>query len=328
MDELEQRIRAARPISGHRALPLTDRAKRELADLIVADALHPERAGLDPLPPPRRRRRAGRLTIGIAIAVAVSAVVGGVGLTMPWLEQPVYARTPAPLVPTAVDGSATELLRALSDGLAERTPSSTIRYQSWELDVTFDDRMQVDEVGTEPRDYTFELTTDGARLETRRGEPYDAAGNPVVIPGYDVGTLIEAHDYGPGYAFAWDEPPSTATDFGPYLMRGFDELSTGQQFLFLGEMLRERSPTTEQVRAALDLVSTLPNVEVDGRVTDRLGRTGISFSAADDRDRGGFRDHLIVSDQGLGIIAVETTYEGNDYPFLPQGAVMSYVAIE
>ena len=41
MDELERRIRAARPVSGNRTLPLTDRAKRELAELIRSEVKDP-----------------------------------------------------------------------------------------------------------------------------------------------------------------------------------------------------------------------------------------------------------------------------------------------
>lgn len=36
--DFDQRIRAARPVSGHRALPLSDRARRELAALLLADS--------------------------------------------------------------------------------------------------------------------------------------------------------------------------------------------------------------------------------------------------------------------------------------------------
>ncbi|QTV79160.1 hypothetical protein [Microbacterium sp. NIBRBAC000506063] len=44
MDEIERRVRAARPTSGHRDLPLTDRAKRELAELALVDETAPARA--------------------------------------------------------------------------------------------------------------------------------------------------------------------------------------------------------------------------------------------------------------------------------------------
>ena len=37
MGELERRIRAARSVSGSRDLPLTDRAKRELAELLLSE---------------------------------------------------------------------------------------------------------------------------------------------------------------------------------------------------------------------------------------------------------------------------------------------------
>ena len=79
MDELERRIRAARPMSGNRDLPLSDRAKRELADLVLSSP-HAMPGRRPPAQPLRRktRLRTQRLVgvaAGLVVAIAISTII-------------------------------------------------------------------------------------------------------------------------------------------------------------------------------------------------------------------------------------------------------------
>lgn len=77
MDELEARLRAARPISGHRSLPLTDRAKRELADLMLAEHQAARATPVADVPGAGRQRR---WTRSISAAVIAAVALSGVGI--------------------------------------------------------------------------------------------------------------------------------------------------------------------------------------------------------------------------------------------------------
>ncbi|MFK0403142.1 hypothetical protein ACIQTT_12480 [Microbacterium sp. NPDC090225] len=112
MDEIERRIRHARPASGHRDLPLTDRAKRELGELIIADGAQ----GTARQVAFRRRRRAWVFVPAAAAAVAVAVVVGTIAL---WPSSAPEALTPTPTPATASTGTSatsSDAMRALADG--------------------------------------------------------------------------------------------------------------------------------------------------------------------------------------------------------------------
>lgn len=68
-DDLDKRIRAARPTSGNRDLPLTDRAKRELAELMLEG---------DRRQVPRRRRIPTALVVAVALVILVPFGIYGV----------------------------------------------------------------------------------------------------------------------------------------------------------------------------------------------------------------------------------------------------------
>lgn len=90
MDDIETRLRAARPTSGYRDLPLTDRAKRELAELMLAE--RPQSVAASTGQAHSRSRFATRRFVVpvVVIAAAVSGVGVGAAATQwgPWTYVP------------------------------------------------------------------------------------------------------------------------------------------------------------------------------------------------------------------------------------------------
>ena len=176
MDELERLVREARPISGHRSLPLSDRAKRELADLLPGDRSTVSQRGRRFVPPRFLR------VAGIALAMAVVAVFGMVATTSVLNPQPTYAATPRMLQPTETAETAQELLTQMAQELVEpnQLPEEpyVIRVQAWTL-ATNDDGVAISSSIT-PENYEFTRGVDGAfRTTVTFGQPVDGDGTPV-----------------------------------------------------------------------------------------------------------------------------------------------------
>jgi hypothetical protein len=218
----------------------------------------------------------------------------------------------------------------LSANLKAAEHTSTITTHSWARSMTVGEDGAIEKSTIEPEVRTVEHGRDGSRIEVRRGEPYDSDGRPIHVDGYPIGELIWEQDFAPGeFDFVYGEPPTTAAEFGAVLRAptGAAEFTTGEYLLELNSMLLQRPITTEQTSAALGFLAGLPDLEVEGTVVDRLGRSGISF-ATGSRTPGEFVDRVIVSDEGLGILSVETTYVGHDRTDVQAPSVWSYVAFE
>lgn len=220
------------------------------------------------------------------------------------------------------------MMAQLNTGTSQQ--SATIRSQSWALSMTIGDSLKVEAVTVQPEIRTLTHTSKQSTIEVRRGKPYDSAGNDVQIDGFVVGELMWAQEFGPGeYPYIFGDPPASAREFGPFLLRpsGLPSLSTGGYLLELQSLLGERALRPEETVALIDFLSTLPNLEVEGIGVDRLGRPGVSFTAAD-RLPGEFVDRIFISDEGLGVLSIETSYIGTGRSDVRAPAVFSYTAWE
>ncbi|RZU66455.1 hypothetical protein EV379_2812 [Microterricola gilva] len=325
MDELERLVRNARPISGHRSLPLSDRAKRELADLLPGDQSSVSRSRLR-LRPSRFLR-----VVGIALAVAVVAALGTVATTSILSPQPTYAATPRMLQPTETADTARELLTQMAQELVGSAQLAEAPYaisvQAWTL-ATNDDGVAISSSIT-PENYEFTRGADGSfRTTVTFAQPVDGDGTPVsghALPA--EGDLSWEESWAPGeYQFLFPTRfPDNAEVVGPYLstLSGGDSPSAGAVIQALNSVLMEQQLNGTQQVALLTYLAELSDLHVVGPVVDRLGRNALLFTA-NDTDRAGYEEHLIVSPDTGKILATETVYTGNDRTDIHSPSVVNY----
>lgn len=324
MDELERRLRAARPISGHRDLPLTDRAKRELADLMLAEpARAPRRTGVRP-------HRWNLIVYAAAAAAAVLTVVPVVAtLTM----QPAHAATPPMLTTTTVSNNARDLLEEMGDVVADdlsqqMTDPTQITVQTWVLH-TDDDGDPLSSVVV-PENFAITQTSDGTRTVTvTAGAPIDREGRPAsgnTVPAEGAPLWEEAWEPGeylPLYPNSLPTEPAQIAAFFAEVVG--EEPSAAQLIPELNSLLLEQTLSPAQESALLRYASTLPDIELVGSTTDRLGRDGMVFTATNP-DQPDYAQRLIVSPTTGHILATETIYIGTTRTDIASSSVVSYFA--
>lgn len=327
MDELERRLRAARPAPGSRDLPLSDRAKREFAELVLSTPATPGaryRAGR--LDARRRNRRIVGLTgAGATLVAAISLVFGFAQ------APPATAMTPALLDVTEVDMSAHDLFTGLTELRRQDVPapSDTIRAQTWVLNTTVNEDGDVTSSTVEPQWNQTTFQSDGTvRVQVTAADPFpgqDTAGLPA------PGTVLAEETYQPGeYERPYPEPvPTNAGLIGDYLAQisGNDKLSVGEALVEISGIVSNVILDTDQETAILGYLSTLDGLTVAGEVTDRLGRPGVAVTAAD-RENGEVEDILILSTQTGKIVAAETVYVGSTRTDIRSPSVIDYAAWE
>lgn len=324
MDDLERRIRDANPSSVRPGDPLSARALRDL-DRIKRIA-----------EPPRRRRTSTWIGAGtIAATLALIAAAVGFGIFSSDHRSAVYAATPQLLQASPLPESADILLGEFSMNARNRTaqhPANHVTYQTWAV------QLHVDE-GVPPQPFVqpqvvtscWEPDLSGS-FTIVAGDPYAPAGAEAVdtTRAKPPGTVIVNDSYGPGeFPLVFrDEPPSDGAAMRTYLLEAvgmsgstdaIDLLRAVQAFL------SQRVPTAQQEAAILDALRDSDGLNVYGRVTDRLGREGIAFSA---EGPGPVRlEHLLIVEPSSGeIIAAETIYHGGDPTIaLPIPAVLEYL---
>ncbi|MFT4230191.1 MAG: hypothetical protein QM602_07885 [Microbacterium sp.] len=331
MDELERRIRAARPMSGHRDLPLTSRAKQELADLVLSRpnaTLSRARAASRQHDRRRMTRRLVAASTGIAMVAAATAVV--LNILVP--SGSAQAVTPAPLVTTAIGESTTETLEGLEmvKQADDAAPQHTVRLQSWELHTEIGDEGSIVSSSVEPHWSETTFADDGSvRILLTAADPFpgqDAEGLPT------PGTVLADETLEPGeYVSTYDEAvPTDPAEIDAYLAQYAGEespLTAGAAIREISGLLSSIIVTTEQETAIIAYLQTLDGLTVAGTVIDRLGREGIAFSAADRRP-GEYQDYLILSPDTGSIIAAETVYIGSERTDITSPSVIDYVAWE
>ena len=331
MDEFERRIRAARPASVRRDTPLSSRAKRELAELILSD---PDAS----LPPARSSavgvRRRSRGVAGGALATVLVAAIAVVAVVLNW---PVYAATPELLATAPVSVTASEALLRASVALrevdtgpgdgegVEPGQAGVISAQTWTLAST-DDGSRVTSAVV-PENYVITRNEDGSRtVVVTAGQALDGDA-----PDSDVedGALLWEESYAAGeYAYSFTSPaPTSADEVGTFLgpVAGADtDSNASAAFQSIAVLLMEQTLAPHQEAALLEYLAGLPGVEMIGSTNDRLGRPALVLSTT--RTDGEYEDHILISpDQGV-ILATETIYTGTERTDLRSPAVVSYYA--
>lgn len=330
MDEIERRIRAARPVSGNRNLPLSDRAKRELADLLISESHSGPDKGA------RRRLSIGRLVTLVAVFVVVTAV----GILGPWRLGSVAAQaaTPPMLPIDHLTATGPETLLELAQ-IAAHAPADepgeggqVIRVRSWALHVVESD----DEVGQfasviHPENYEITLPADGSmRTVVTAGQAYDQDGT-LVSGGPALGTVLWSLELSPSeYVPMFSRSAPTQSDlFGTFLSAGSGlnaQTRGSDALLAISYLLMEQTLNGSQTSAALRYLATLPDIGVAGTTTDRLGRPAIALEA--EREDGNYNVLLLVDPATGQILAFETVYIGTSRTDIKAPAVTEYQAWE
>lgn len=329
-DRLEQRIRAARPFSGNRNLPLSDRAKRELAELLLTAST---------LDTPARTINRTRKPPLFALAAVFVVAIALIPLWQNWSPRSAQAATPPLLAatPLAGDPGASATLSQLSDTAAKSAPivrasASAIEVQTWTLSVTENgtDREFSSEIT--PENYSITRTADDQlSITVTAGPSTDSAGELVTAADLPAeGTLLWEATYTPADdPYLFDSPaPTDPSLVGEYLSEATGTNATTEAsatILATEDLLLEQTLEPAQASALLTHLATLPDIDIEGTVTDRLGRSGILFSTvrSDDPD---YTDNLVVSPTDGTILATETIYTGEDHTYLTAPAVQSYYA--
>lgn len=328
MDEIERRVRAARPVSGHRNLPLSDRAKRELADVLLTGT---------PRQPLRKRRRPRRRAFLLAAMATIAAViVGGVGLTSLLGSQHVYAATPALLKVSAMHQTAQDLLTTLGDQLIAKQDRPqrngfTIKVQAWTLQVNDDGKATSTVIV--PEEYAIAVSRDGSRRQrvTSAGPQNSDGSSASSDAGPPPGHLLWEESWKPGdYKPLFADPaPLDAAKyekyFGAVIGTGNLPNAAAAAIQEVTDLLLEQKLSSRQEGALLQYLAGLPDLKTAGEVTDRLGRDGIAFTAKNP-DRPEYESQIIVSPESGRILATETIYTGHTRTDIASPSVVGYYA--
>lgn len=323
MDEIERRIRAAQPVSRSRTLPLSDRAKRELADLLLS-----ETKGDEPAFAGRVKGRASSRLMAMAAAVILALTTG---LLWPHASAPASAITPQMLRIQPITSN-TDLLLALSDTAAQQpTPIATageavITVHTWGLNI------EVDEAGTgpaviSPQVHTTTIHSDGSVSKVwRAGTAYTPSGAAVPdqepAPGTVLGELDQsAAEYEPLFLEAAPREVALVEDF----LRngsGLEVAHASNALLAISYLKQEQHLDGLQTAALIAFLSGLADVTIEGITNDRLGREALVLSAP--REDGQYTDRLLLDRSDGHVLAFESVYIGSLRTDLTAPAVTEY----
>lgn len=327
MDELERRVRAARPLSGHRDLPLSDRAKRELADLLLA--------GTSRKPPRRMKRARPHVLVLTVMAIIMAVTVSTIGIASLLFPQPAFAATPEMLKVTPIHESVAEVLDPIADRL-EAEPSRpaatafTITVQAWTLDIHDNGKSLSSAIV--PQDYKITVDSDGSRHQriTSAG-PRTSLGAPAPSDsGPTAGHLLSEEAWKPGeYTPLYPGPaPTDSSKYEAYfntVVQSDTSLSAATVLNEVNSLLLEQKLSSHQQGALLQYLASLPDLKLAGRVTDRLGRPGVAL-AATDPNRREYESLIVISPADGRILTTEAIYTGHDRTDIPSPAVVHYYA--
>lgn len=341
-DDLENKLRAAKPGTVRRHDPISERSLLLLDEINREARTHriaprrlrsPWRAAASR--PPRRdsspaRRRVLPLLSGGFVVVMVAIAAIALNVMNPGTA---VALTPPLLETTPVAGEPSDVMRELGEAAGNEGDTAVegnkILFTSWALNTTIGEDGTITSSAVEPQWREVTFADDGStRMVITAGVPFDGAPADN-LP--EPGTLLEDTTYEAGseeFGFAFrEEPPTDPSAVGGYLQRaiGLEAPSLGDYFIAVGGLLSTRILTGEQENALVMFLSEQNGLRIAGSTTDRLGREGIVFRASDRLT--GYQDYLIISRSGQ-ILASETIYTGNDRDDIPSPAVVEYTAWE
>lgn len=321
MDELERRIRAASPMSRSRNLPLSDRAKRELADLLLSDT---QVQATSPKKPSGRRKSSRLMAMAAVLMVAL-----GLGQLWPSATPPAGAVTPPMLTihPVAMNTNPLKALAASASQRLDPQPGDTvITVQSWVLNI------EVGGAGSgpvviSPQISTTTIRSDGSMSKVvTAGQAHSPSGTVVPdqdpAPGTVLGRLEQtAEEYAPLFAAPAPRDPELVEGF----LRDGSGLETAQAsnaLLAVNYLMQEQRLDSAQIAALITFLADLPGLKVDGATTDRLGREALVISA--EREEGQYSDRLLLDRADGDVLAFESVYIGETRTDLTAPAVTEY----
>lgn len=341
MDECERRIRAARPESGHRTLPLTDRAEHELAELVsarqlTAQDLRRTRPAADAEQAGRTARPVSGRLMSLVVATAAAVAVVAVGLTPFFPTAPTYAATPPLLDVSPVSQPREELLLDLSQKAMRDAESPTpdpgvtkISAQAWSLVVMSDGERQTANVVN--LDYDITVQPDGAVHQVvTAGPSVDADDRPVTEGVPAPGELMSEEEWSAGSPeLRFTEPlPPESDQLPAYFAEAYETAELPDAALIItsvAELMRQRQLSPAEEATVLEYFARDADLTVVGAVTDRLGRDAIAFSAVHEEDSS-YEEYLLVAPDSGRILAVETHYIARGRTDIPSPSVTGYFA--
>lgn len=319
MDDLERRIRAARPASGHRDLPLTDRAERELAELMLSEpepASHPA--------PLRAGRRHGWMLTACAAVLALIVIVSTRLLT----PSPAYAATPPLLKVTPIAGTTGDVLRQMVEAARRtNTPAPTGRIEifieAWVLSTEDDGIARSSTIV--PERYAISIASDGTFTQVV------TAGKPVGEITSDTpreGDLLWQETWPADEApILFDRPaPDEPTAVASFLAQpsGVNPpLSASSSIYEIANLLMEKRLGTAQSIAILEYLATLSDLTVNGKTVDSRGREGILFSAVEP-EHPEYSQRVVISPTDGRILATQRVYHGDSRIDIPSPSAINY----
>jgi hypothetical protein len=323
-DELTARLRAARPHTPRRGQTIDARQETLLKQIVAEPAPVGIVSG-------RTRRGPGWHTRPIwlvAASVMLVIVLGALGSIARCQPSAAVAATPKLLTPEPVDGTSKENLMRISDDVRGTGPAGDrrIRFQTWAL--AFDPEAATPPRFIAPEEHEIVHLPDGSvSVTVRAGMPYGADGELVPDASPAPGTVLWSDVQAAGDATPLFGPPPTEESQITEFFKKSGTVSSGtsgEYFSAIRLLLSEKALSSEQEAALIGFLATLPDIKVDGTVTDRLGRDGVAFST-DSRSPGEYRDTLVLS-ASVGILSYEVAYIGSSRTDIQAPAVIEYIA--
>lgn len=287
---------------------------------------------------PRRPRRAGPYVALGAITAIVALIFAVPLMGLPGRPASVaQAATPHMLAYQPVSGTASDALRqiahrvrSLPDGVAgAQGRYQYVRTQSWSLFTRVDGRQVRSAVIPEVREIwrahdgsgRLRIVAGAAEfptLESRR--TWEAEGRPRP-PSQD-----RSYTAG-GLAASYPEIlPEEVTDLQAQMSVGHPASNgPAETFVAIADLYRDQTPRAQTRAALLDLLASVPGLELQGRTTDRAGRPALAVSVTSTMTGLPTRYTLLVDEKGgrvLGEEQVLTTRSGR--LDVPVPSVISY----
>lgn len=323
--ELEERLIRARPLTPRREDPLGAREEALLESIIAERRNSEDELARDTPRPASRPLR--RMHFGIAASVVALLMVAIGLIASPWPHRtaPAQALTPELLSVKPLPGDAGGQLMSLSEALknsGDEAPSDVARFENWALEFSPDNPPKA----IQPQRTELKQLADGSYLlEIVAGAPVGRDGNPLEIhTPHPAGTVLLSHHFEPGESPFEFAIPTEDTDWSS-LLRDGEALSadahTAEYFRATAHLRSEQALSRKEQSSLLTFLASLPGIRLDGETTDRLGRTGVSFSV----EQGNQRFVLVVNGD-LGLLAYEQIYIGSDRDDLEAPAVINYLA--
>lgn len=300
--EVEQRLRAARPVHTPRDTRLSLTAEHTLSSII----------GEEPIDASHRTQHAARThrpSIAGARAVAVAVAILFVFALALVIVHPGTQRALATPQPLRVEAPKSDETVTLQEVIELRTHQSVheqpreMHTREWALSMT--DDLQ-DPSTIMPTLTTVTLTDDWQlHVVQTAGEPFD--DSLATAPGYEPGALLRDELVDPVPAIPVD--PALLPE---YFEKEFNlprDSHTSVYLSTIAYLLAHQLPTDEQGTAMLSFLVERRDLHYVGTTTDRLGRRGAVFQLPPDPVTG-YEDSLILSYTTGHVLGYESVYRG------------------